>query len=106
MSVPLSGADRRSFLVISIPVEHADAPERPSEFVRGKYASVEAVWDHKTPGDDQAAQDIEWFMAVQSDAGGQIPLLFQEMSMASNIAKDVPLFFDWAHSKKAGTSKE
>lgn len=102
-----SVAARRSFLVISVPVEHDDAPERPSKFVRAKYASVEAVSEIHAVGREEASNPagsngVEWFMAVQSDAGGRIPLTLQEMSMASKIAKDVPLFFAWALKRKEG----
>lgn len=108
-----SPTSRRSFIVVSIPVSHPDAPERPGQFVRGKYCSVEAVWERlpaatsgSNEGSDANAQspsqsqekDIEWFMTVQSDTGGNVPVLFQEMAMPSQICKDVPLFFEWARN--------
>ncbi|PWN28170.1 hypothetical protein BDZ90DRAFT_259992 [Jaminaea rosea] len=91
---------RRSFLVVSLPVAHPSAPERPEEFVRAKYASVEAVWEgaHHAEGQEP---DIEWLMAVQSDSSGKIPLVFQEMAMPGKIAHDVPLFYEWARKQKA-----
>lgn len=99
--------DRRSFLVISLPVAHASAPERPNEFVRAKYASVEAVWESQHAHDSSSSStgggaggEIEWFMAVQSDSSGKIPLMFQEMAMPGKIAHDVPLFFEWARRQK------
>lgn len=104
---PIEGS-RRSFLVISIPVEHSAAPEDPPRFVRGKYASVEAVWEtsaapHGANSVNAGEQrGVEWLMAVQSDAGGRIPLALQEMSMPSQIVKDVRLFFKWAHTNKRG----
>lgn len=84
---PASAHSRRSFLNISLPVSHSNAPAQPG-FVRGMYASVEAIWEgqrHKAvaeagPGETQLQPDIEWFMAVQSDSGGRIPLFVQEVS--------------------------
>ncbi|CAO1634135.1 unnamed protein product [Sympodiomycopsis kandeliae] len=103
---------RKSFMVISIPVAHPQAPERPPHFVRAKYASVEAVWESATasganPQNSERpsnSQELNWFMAVQSDASGRIPIVFQELAMASKIAKDVPLFFKWARRRKPPAS--
>lgn len=92
---------RRSFVVISLPVAHPQAPERPNEFVRGKYCSVEAVWETLPSSSPSPSRNLEWFMAVQSDSGGKIPLFFQEMAMPSKISEDVPLFFKWAKERKA-----
>ncbi|CAO1615805.1 unnamed protein product [Parajaminaea phylloscopi] len=118
----------RSFVVISVPVAHEGAPERPHEFVRAKYCSVEAVWEARgsasasapvEPTDPGAAtdasaaaagkhdttsqereKDVEWLMAVQSDSAGRVPLVFQEMAMPGKISADVPLFFKWARDRK------
>lgn len=73
---------RRSFIVISVPVIHSGAPEDPS-FVRAKYASVEAVWEGQLKAEEReqgAEPTVEWFMAVQSDSSGKVPLMFQEVS--------------------------
>ncbi|EPQ30857.1 uncharacterized protein PFL1_01754 [Pseudozyma flocculosa PF-1] len=87
-------AGARSFIVIQLPVEHPDEPERKGEFVRGAYGSVEVVWE--------VEGGVEWLMMVQSDAGGKIPLVLQEMSMNGKIAEDVPSFVGWAQKAKPG----
>lgn len=64
--------------MISVPVSHHAAPER-NEFVRAKYASVEGVWEGQSTQSGERPQ-VEWFMAVQSDTAGKVPLMFQEVS--------------------------
>ncbi|PWN49870.1 hypothetical protein IE53DRAFT_316870 [Violaceomyces palustris] len=91
------GADRggklRSFLVIQFPVTHPEAAERAG-YVRASYASFEAVSESL---EDEGS--VDWRMAVQSNSGGRIPVMLQEMSMAGKISVDVPFFIEWRQSK-------
>ncbi|GAA6051965.1 hypothetical protein JCM3770_002987 [Rhodotorula araucariae] len=77
----------RSFLVVSIPTTHPDAPEEKG-YVRGRYVSVEEVRE----GDDGV---LVWTMAVSSDAGGSIPRFLSERVMPAKISEDVPSFLWW-----------
>lgn len=102
---------RRSFVIISVPLTHPDAPVRQGQFVRAKHCSVEAVWEaslskaaeaqSSARSDSGPHRDVEWLMAVQSDLGGRIPLVFQEVAMAGKISADVSLFFRWAREQKS-----
>lgn len=47
---------KRSFLVISLPTSHTDAPERKGSYVRGMYASIEAVNESVSGGEDA----VDW----------------------------------------------
>ena len=85
---------KRSFVVIQVPVEHESAPERPSDFVRGRYASVEAVYEGEKTG------ETIWRMYVQSDPRGSIPSWMTEMSIEGKTAQDVPMFVKWARTAK------
>ncbi|BGP46643.1 hypothetical protein JCM10450v2_002491 [Rhodotorula kratochvilovae] len=77
----------RSFIVVSIPTTHPDAPEE-KEFVRGRYVSVEEVRE-----DDDGT--LVWTMAVSSDPGGSIPRFLSERVMPAKISEDVPSFLWW-----------
>ncbi|KAJ8295997.1 hypothetical protein OF846_001322 [Rhodotorula toruloides] len=81
----------RSFVVISIPVEH------PSEkgYVRGRYVSVEHIQEL----DEAEGGGIEWIMAVSSSAGGMVPKLISEKVMPSKISEDVPSFIEWVQKQ-------
>ncbi|KAM7188852.1 Protein of unknown function (DUF3074) domain containing protein [Rhypophila sp. PSN 637] len=39
--------------------------------------------------------EIEWLMALTSDAGGVLPMFIQNLAVPGQIAKDVPLFLGW-----------
>ncbi|KAM7222324.1 Protein of unknown function (DUF3074) domain containing protein [Rhypophila decipiens] len=39
--------------------------------------------------------EIEWLMALTSDAGGVLPMFVQNLAVPGQIAKDVPLFLGW-----------
>ncbi|UZJ54192.1 hypothetical protein CBS101457_003512 [Exobasidium rhododendri] len=87
-----SNSQRRSCLNIQLPVETTDcAPKK--DFVRASYGSVEVLRELERNG-------TEWWMTVQSDSAGRIPLMFQEMAMADKVAPDVPLFIGWAVKDK------
>ncbi len=92
----------RSFLVIQVPVTHEQAPERTADYVRGRYASFEALSEqpHTAAAAAAGAQEagappVEWRMAVQSDPAGSIPTFLTEKSMAGKIAVDVPSYVKW-----------
>jgi hypothetical protein len=94
----LQGAAERvgegEFVVVSIPV--ADMQRSPhAQYAREKdvvvasYVSVERF--RKLPD----TGDIEWIMAVASDAGGILPQWVQNLAVPSHIAHDVEWFLDW-----------
>jgi len=97
-SPPSTAADAgglRSFLVVQVPVLHPDAPEQ-KDYVRGNYASVEAVYEASGP----TGPETHWKMATQSDAKGSIPLFFSESSLPGKVVEDVPDFLHWIKSRK------
>jgi len=84
----------REFIVVSIPI--SDMQRSPhAEYARDKsvvvasYVSVERI--RKLPGNG----DIEWIMAVASDAGGILPQWLQNLAVPRHIAHDVEWFLDW-----------
>ncbi|PWN33296.1 uncharacterized protein FA14DRAFT_155993 [Meira miltonrushii] len=88
---------RSSAINIQLPVS-TSAFEPQANFVRAFYSSVEII--RELEGDK-----TEWWMAVQSDSAGRVPLMFQEMAMPSKISPDVPSFIGWAvEQKKKGES--
>ncbi|GAA5938546.1 SRPBCC family protein [Sporobolomyces koalae] len=91
-----SASAEKSFIVVSIPVAHPEAPPEKG-YVRGRYVSVENCRD--TP------QGVIWTMAVASDAGGMVPKFVSEKAMPSKISEDVPSFLSWIKSRPAATSE-
>ncbi|GAA5905266.1 SRPBCC family protein [Sporobolomyces salmoneus] len=87
-----SSSSERSFIVVSIPVAHPDAPPEKG-YVRGRYVSVEQC--------RQTDQGVVWTMAVASDAGGMVPKMISEKAMPSKISEDVPSFLKWIKSRPA-----
>lgn len=89
---------RRSFMVVSLPIKHAESPG----YVRGYYASVEGVREDVTmvrPGE----LGTQWMMSTQTEAGGLIPRWMQELAMPSQIKADVPAFLRWAQAQAKRT---
>ena len=76
----------KSFLVISIPIEHNAAPPC-KEFVRGRYVSIEGIAEENG--------EVIWKMATASNAGGKVPKFVTELAMPSKTAEDVPSYMDW-----------
>ncbi|WFD19882.1 hypothetical protein MCAP1_002122 [Malassezia caprae] len=86
----------RSFLVVSVPIEHA--PTRG--YVRAYYAAVEGVREDLL-GKRLGEVGVQWLMSTQTDAQGWIPRWVQEWAMPSQIAADVPSFLAWVRAKRA-----
>ncbi|GAA5881389.1 hypothetical protein JCM16303_000158 [Sporobolomyces ruberrimus] len=82
----------RSFIVVSIPVAHPDAPPEKG-YVRGRYVSVENC--RETP------EGVVWTMGVASDAGGMVPKFVSEKAMPSKVSEDVPSFLSWIKTRPA-----
>jgi hypothetical protein len=103
----------RHYMVVSIPVEHPDAPPRTG-LVRGRYESVEMIREviphGKTKGETAETEGtiypVEWCMITRSDPGGGIPRFMVERGTATSIAGDAPKFFDWATSKDEFLTEE
>ncbi|GAA6060243.1 hypothetical protein JCM10212_003483 [Sporobolomyces blumeae] len=83
---PSAPPGSRSFIVVSIPVAHPDAPPEKG-YVRGRYVSVEEC--------KEQGQEVVWTMAVSSDPGGMVPNFLSEKVMPSKISEDVPSFLNW-----------
>lgn len=120
-SVPHNGAEKgngsipRHHMVISIPVDHPDAPPRTG-LVRGQYESVEMIreipiaearergftGDNDSNGTSRTtdANPVEWIMITRSDPGGGLPRFMVERGTPGSIASDAVKFIDWATSRE------
>ncbi|KAK3723588.1 hypothetical protein LTR37_001840 [Vermiconidia calcicola] len=92
----------RSFMVVSRPLTHPEAPVR-SDFVRGKYESVELVREiplHISGTSDEGADPelnpIEWIMITRSDPAGGVPRFLVDRGTPGAMLTDVTKFLDWA----------
>ncbi|KAB8260643.1 hypothetical protein BDV32DRAFT_46486 [Aspergillus pseudonomiae] len=115
----------RFWMMISKPVEHADAPPCHG-YIRGQYESVEfireipvtrgsggdgqgsgngetgAALKEKHGGDvkvDEGPEEtnpVEWIMVTRSDPGGNIPRWMVEKGTPKSICSDAVKFLDWA----------
>ncbi|KXL51300.1 hypothetical protein M433DRAFT_47995, partial [Acidomyces richmondensis BFW] len=105
----------RHFMIVSRPVEHPDAPERPG-YVRGTYESVEIIReiplhqaqprdlhhasasdrDMASPGLDPELNPVEWTMITRSDPGGGLPRFLVERGTPDAMMGDVDKFLRWA----------
>jgi hypothetical protein len=83
-------------MVVSIPVNHPDAPPR-NGMVRGYYESIEMIREIPLSGtEDQETNPVEWIMVTRSDPGGGIPRFMVERNVPSSIVQDAVKFLDWA----------
>jgi Protein of unknown function (DUF3074) len=83
--------DDKSFIVISRPVIHPDAPPQ-AHHTRGVYESIEFVRDLGDEG-------VEWLMTTASSPEGGIPVWVSERALPGQIAHDVPAFMKWIKEK-------
>jgi hypothetical protein len=83
--------DDKSFIVISRPVTHPNAPPQPYH-TRGIYESIELVTDLGEEG-------VEWLMTTASSPAGNIPAFVSERAMPGQVSADVPAFLDWIKAK-------
>ncbi|KAH7070528.1 hypothetical protein BKA63DRAFT_555633 [Paraphoma chrysanthemicola] len=91
----------RHFMVVSIPVNHPEAPPRAG-MVRGYYESIEMIREIPLAGagaDEAELNPVEWIMVTRSDPGGGIPRFMVERSVPSSIVQDAVKFLDWACAK-------
>ncbi|KAE8351809.1 hypothetical protein BDV28DRAFT_13235 [Aspergillus coremiiformis] len=117
------GEGERCWMMVSKPVEHADAPPCPG-YIRGQYESVEFIREipvqrrdsntvsesangvdgEETPaqeitkdkGSDEKTNPVEWIMVTRSDPGGNIPRWMVEKGTPKSICTDAVKFLDWA----------
>jgi hypothetical protein len=83
-------------MVVSIPVNHPDAPPR-NGMVRGYYESIEMIREIPLSGaEDPETNPVEWIMVTRSDPGGGIPRFMVERNVPSSIVQDAVKFLDWA----------
>lgn len=92
----------RSHMILSRPITHPDAPERPG-YIRGKYESVELIREiplaQSKSGDsegDPELNPVEWIMITRSDPGGGIPRFMVDRGTPSTMLGDVHKWLDWA----------
>lgn len=108
-AVNIAGGDAykpRHFMVVSRPLEHSDAPNRPN-FVKGRYESVELIReiplhaskasrpDDELP-DDPELNPVEWIMITRSDPGGGIPRFLVDRGTPEAMLGDLTKFLNWA----------
>ncbi|KAK5173890.1 uncharacterized protein LTR77_002571 [Saxophila tyrrhenica] len=97
----------RSYMVVSRPLDHPDAPPR-SSFVRGQYESVELIREiplhvSKSTADlskdgevDPELNPVEWIMITRSDPAGGVPRFLVDRGTPGAMLTDVTKFLDWA----------
>ncbi|KAI8936680.1 hypothetical protein NX059_007075 [Plenodomus lindquistii] len=88
----------RHFMVVSIPVNHPNAPPR-NGMVRGYYESIEMIREIPLQGGDAETNPVEWIMVTRSDPGGGIPRFMVERNVPSSVVLDAVKFLDWACAK-------
>jgi hypothetical protein len=72
--------------------------QQASEVVQGLYAAVE-VCTLRAKGE---GEEVEWIMSTASDAGGNLPMFMQKMSMPGMLPKDVSYFMKWIKAVDEG----
>jgi hypothetical protein len=93
----------RHYMVVSIPVNHPDAPPRDG-MVRGFYESIEMIREIPLSGnDDPETNPVEWIMVTRSDPGGGIPRFMVERNVPSSIVQDAVKFLNWACPQDGAT---
>lgn len=94
----------RSYMILSRPITHPDAPERQG-YIRGKYESVELIReiplskvkpDGGSTSDDAELNPVEWIMITRSDPGGGIPRFMVDRGTPSSMLGDIHKWLDWA----------
>ncbi|KAF2102168.1 hypothetical protein NA57DRAFT_35345 [Rhizodiscina lignyota] len=86
----------RHYMLVSIPIQHPEAPPRQG-LVRGQY---ESMVDRPLPGDDPELNPVEWIMVTRSDPGGGIPRFLVDRGTPPSIAADAVKFLDWACARE------
>lgn len=100
MTAAATNEGEKEFVVVSVPLRSFEkSPDaqycKEKGVVAGAYAAVERL-RRLPPG------PTEWVMATASEAGGYLPSWLQSMAVPGQIAKDVPLFLDWADKQRKG----
>ncbi|KAL6233424.1 hypothetical protein BDW75DRAFT_191302 [Aspergillus navahoensis] len=103
----------RSWMMVSKPVEHPDAPEG-EEYIRGQYESVEMIREILVDQDgsdtdaESESNPVEWTMVTRSDPGGTIPRWMVEKGTPKSICTDAAKFLEWASqgSEPAAKARE
>ncbi|PGH04855.1 hypothetical protein AJ80_08464 [Polytolypa hystricis UAMH7299] len=99
----------RSYMIVSKPCEHPDAPPRQG-YIRGQYESIEFIRELQSP--EPSAQDgnsleseasgenaVEWIMITRSDPGGSVPRWMVERGTPPSIVCDAGKFMHWARQE-------
>lgn len=66
----------------------------------GTGATAAAAAERETGGTGEEEHEVEWVMAVASDARGVLPRFVQNMAVPGQIAKDVPMFLSWVAGER------
>ncbi|KAK2812590.1 hypothetical protein FQN50_001234 [Emmonsiellopsis sp. PD_5] len=98
-----AGHSPRSYMVISKPCKHPDAPPRQG-YIRGDYESVEFIREIPSAdgGYDDESYPVEWIMITRSDPGGSVPRWMVERGTPPSIVADAMKFIDWASREDKG----
>ncbi|THV06533.1 hypothetical protein K435DRAFT_711352 [Dendrothele bispora CBS 962.96] len=85
----------RSGIVVSVPIDLSspsdiELAQLEGQGVQGRYVVVERIMEMENG-------NTEWRMATTGTAGGNIPQIFVEQTMASQVSEDVPNFMRWLH---------
>ncbi|RDW93597.1 uncharacterized protein DSM5745_00919 [Aspergillus mulundensis] len=98
----------RSWLMVSRPVEHPEAPEG-DEYIRGQYESVEMIReilvDKDASNSESESNPVEWTMVTRSDPGGTIPRWMVEKGTPKSICTDAAKFLEWASQDPEAAAK-
>lgn len=98
----------RSWMMVSKPVEHPDAPEG-DEYIRGQYESVEMIreilMDKNGSETESETNPVEWTMVTRSDPGGTIPRWMVEKGTPKSICTDAAKFLEWASQDPEAATK-
>lgn len=102
MTAAVTDEGEKEFVVVSVPLRSFEkSPDaqycKEKGVVVGTYTAVERL--RRLP-----AGATEWVMATASEAGGYLPSWLQAMAVPGQIAKDVPLFLDWADRQRKGNT--
>lgn len=96
----------RSFMIVSKPTSHPDAPERQG-YIRGHYESVELIREvpistakskdlPQGKVDEAELNPVEWIMITRSEPGGGIPRFMVERGTPGTMISDLHKWLDWA----------
>ncbi|MCJ1307853.1 hypothetical protein MMC25_001501 [Agyrium rufum] len=79
-------------------MKEGDSEIKRKKAVLGVYTSIERI--RVVPEKTDGKEEVQWSMAVASDASGALPMWAQKIGLPGAIAKDVGLFLKWIDGKR------